>query len=291
MRFQRESIILLANVFLEVASGAPLIKTITHTAPAVTHWVTTSSVSSTTAIRTISSSPPPAAPIELQATTLAVTPDTSSKTETTILTSSSLLIKITSSTAITTTQLSATSAPPQTTTSSSSKASSSASATTSDSSNETQGLDEFESDILAAHNAKRDLHGVPHLKWNSDLAKYAADYAASSFSCDNVKLIHSGGPYGENLAAGYSGGTSPVEAWYNEIDSYNFDKPGFSEATGHFTQVVWKSTSEVGCARVTCNNVWRQYTICEYTKTRGNIVGTDSNGKSYFEENVLKPVK
>lgn len=129
------------------------------------------------------------------------------------------------------------------------------------------------------------------MQWNNTLAQYAANYAANSFSCDNVQLIHSGGPYGENLAAGYVGGKSPVDAWYNEISLYDYSNPGFSEAAGHFTQVVWKSTSQLGCAMVTCNNAWRQYTICEYSNTRGNIVGTDSaTGKSYFEENVLKPL-
>ena len=29
---------------------------------------------------------------------------------------------------------------------------------------------------------------------------------------------------------------------------YNYDKPGFSPGTGHFTQVVWKSSTHVACA-------------------------------------------
>lgn len=149
----------------------------------------------------------------------------------------------------------------------------------------------FEEDILNAHNEKRALHGIQSLEWNETLVEYAADYAVSSFSCDNVTLVHSNGPYGENLAAGYSGGYDPVDAWYDEIELYDFNNPGFNKSTGHFTQLVWKSTSQVGCAKVTCDNSWSQYTICEYSNTRGNVVGTDSKtGKSYFSENVLKPI-
>lgn len=140
-------------------------------------------------------------------------------------------------------------------------------------------LNQFEIDILKAHNDKRALHGVAPLTYNPTLAQFAADYAAKSFDCDHVDLIHSGGPYGENLAAGYVGGFAPVDAWYDEISLYNYANPGYSPATGHFTQVVWKATSELGCAYVTCNNAWRQYTICEY-QAPGNFIGE-------FEENVL----
>lgn len=150
---------------------------------------------------------------------------------------------------------------------------------------------EFEADILDAHNEKRVLHGVPSLEWNETLVRYAADYANNSFSCDNVELIHSDGPYGENLAAGYSGGYEPVDVWYDEIGLYEYNNPGFNETTGHFTQVVWESTSQVGCARLVCDNEWGQYTICEYSNTRGNIIGVNrTTGNSYFSENVLRPL-
>lgn len=165
------------------------------------------------------------------------------------------------------------------------------SSSSSSSSTETSSLNDFETQILNEHNVKRDLHAVPHLQWDATLAQYAADYAARTFSCDNVQLVHSGGPYGENLAAGFTGGASPVDAWYAEISSYDYSNPGFSEATGHFTQVIWKSTSKVGCAFVTCNNAWQQYTICEYSDQRGNIIGTDpATGQSFFSENVVEPI-
>lgn len=154
----------------------------------------------------------------------------------------------------------------------------------------TSTLNSFESEILDAHNAKRALHGANPLVWDPVLAQYAADYAATSFSCDRVRLIHSGGPYGENLAAGYVGGEEPVDAWYDEINEYDYSNPGYSEATGHFTQLIWASTTAVGCAEVKCDNAWRQYTICEYYPP-GNVLSTDpANRNIYFKENVYPPL-
>jgi hypothetical protein len=35
--------------------------------------------------------------------------------------------------------------------------------------------------------------------------------------------------------------------WYGEIAKYDFRRGGFSMDTGHFTQVVWRSTTTIGC--------------------------------------------
>lgn len=150
----------------------------------------------------------------------------------------------------------------------------------------TQDLDDVNRELLHRHNEVRTLHGAPNMTWNSELTRFAANYAANNFSCDNVQLIHSGGPYGENLAAGYVGGEDPVDAWYDEIKLYDYQNPGFTEETGHFTQMIWNDSVELGCAIVMCDNAWRQYTICEYYP-RGNIVGsTDELTREIFTDHV-----
>lgn len=59
-------------------------------------------------------------------------------------------------------------------------------------------------------------------------------------------LIHSKGPYGENLCYTTSAALTCVQGWYDEIEDYDFRRPGWSSATGHFTQLVWKSSETLG---------------------------------------------
>jgi hypothetical protein len=83
------------------------------------------------------------------------------------------------------------------------------------------------------------------------------------------------------LAAGYKDFKTAIDVWYNEVSKYNYNRPGFSPATGHFTQVVWKSTKSIGCAKKFCpGSNWTIY-ICNYDPP-GNYQGQ-------YEKNVLPP--
>lgn len=138
--------------------------------------------------------------------------------------------------------------------------------------------DELKKQILQAHNQYRTLHQVPSLVWDNKLASYAADYAAA------CQFKHSYGPYGENLAYGYASPTAAVKRWYQEKADYSYFWPGFSHKTGHFTQVVWKSTKRVGCAYIACNGknqISGNFLVCEYDPP-GNITN-----RGYFSANVL----
>jgi uncharacterized protein YkwD len=123
------------------------------------------------------------------------------------------------------------------------------------------------------HNQYRSLHGVPNVTWNQTLADYAANYATQ------CSTSHSGSPdYGENLA--YGGYTNPsyyIYLWYDEIKSYDFNNPGFSTTTGHFTQVVWADSLQIGCGWVsscgsTLGSDYPNYLACEYYPY-GNVDG------------------
>lgn len=64
--------------------------------------------------------------------------------------------------------------------------------------------------------------------------------------------------------------------WGSERKKYNWNQPGFSGDTGHFTQVVWKNTKTVGCGWKKCNGGQGKangfYIVCKYDPA-GNYQG------------------
>lgn len=145
--------------------------------------------------------------------------------------------------------------------------------------NSKQDIDvDFAKDILDAHNKYRAQHGVDDLSWDQDTYNYAKKNA-DDYDCSGV-LTHTHGQFGENLAAGFSTGSSAVKAWYEEGETFNYNT--YNEYN-HFTQVVWKGSKKVGCAYKDCRkNNWGLYIVCEYDPV-GNVIGQE-------QANVLRPV-
>lgn len=118
--------------------------------------------------------------------------------------------------------------------------------------------------FVDAHNKARAQHCAAPLTWSTKLAA-AAQKWADALRDQGCTFGHSGGPYGENLAAGTIGALDPestVAFWYDEIKQYKFPDGGFSMKTGHFTQLVWRGTKQLGCGHSQCkgNDIW----VCEY---------------------------
>jgi pathogenesis-related protein 1 len=120
------------------------------------------------------------------------------------------------------------------------------------------------SGIVAAHNVRRARHCAAPLRWSAEVAVVAQRWA-NGLAARGCVMQHSSGKYGENLAM-IMGGTLSAEQvaamWYDEVALYDFAKPGFSMQAGHFTQVVWRGTSAVGCGKASCGNgeIW----VCNY---------------------------
>ncbi|WOL14001.1 pathogenesis-related protein PRB1-3 [Canna indica] len=130
-------------------------------------------------------------------------------------------------------------------------------------------------DFLDAHNSARASVGVAPIAWDDTVAAYASNYANQRAA--DCSLVHSGGPYGENIFWGSSGGdwtaSDAVSAWVSEKQYYDYNSNTCADGQvcGHYTQVVWANSVKLGCARVVCND-GGVFITCNYDPP-GNVVG------------------
>jgi len=176
------------------------------------------------------------------------------------------------------------------------------------------GLTGEEKAICDQHNVLRAKHGVPALTWSTALAGNAKNWVAGchtqknangdEFFCHQNKGFGCGTDpnynFGENLS--WFWGTPQltpeevVNGWYCEINAYDFNNPQIgvgvmfgcdnnpNKVTGHFTQVVWKSSQRLGCAKNTCPLGGNSATLwaCEYDPA--------GNNPATLSENVPRPI-
>uniref|UniRef100_A0A182LXR8 SCP domain-containing protein n=1 Tax=Anopheles culicifacies TaxID=139723 RepID=A0A182LXR8_9DIPT len=109
----------------------------------------------------------------------------------------------------------------------------------------------FQKEVLERHNHLRAKHSAPPLQLDAGLCQFAQQWA-DNLVRRNVLEHRSNNKYGENLYASFGksqvSGTEAVDSWYNEIKCYTFGAPNpsnFSQV-GHFTQVVWKKSRNLG---------------------------------------------
>ena len=143
----------------------------------------------------------------------------------------------------------------------------------------------FQKEALDTHNNYRKKHHANNLVLNKDLCNIAqkyAEYLAKTGNFEHSSNSYNGNPLGENLFACYGikiNGKMMTDDWYNEIKQYNFNKPGFISGTGHFTQIIWKDSKEVGFGYAQGSDGY-YYGVANYYPA-GNYMGE-------FEYNVLR---
>jgi uncharacterized protein YkwD len=161
-------------------------------------------------------------------------------------------------------------------------------------------------DYVKAHNDLRAKHCVPPLKISKTLEADAARWAlelAKKGEVEHESMDKRKGA-GENLytasrsASQYTLGDEvhreAAASWYSEIKDYRFNATNPSEEKGegdigHFTQLVWKASTEVGCANATYakDGMFTVVSVCRYAPM-GNDV---SDNGALYKTNVPKVCK
>jgi hypothetical protein len=139
----------------------------------------------------------------------------------------------------------------------------------------------FEQRVLDSQNRARAAVGLDPLRWNAHLSASAQHWATALAASGRFEHApeNATSPEGENLWAGTRGYYNPeamVDGWVREK---RFFKPGIFpdnsttgqvEDVGHYTQVVWRRTREVGCAIAAGRS--EDILVCRYAEA-GNWIG------------------
>lgn len=172
---------------------------------------------------------------------------------------------------------------------------------------------EFEKSCLKAHNEFRAKHAVPPLKLSKRLCRFSEEWAkvmqsnfqifSFSFKSNLHRILliasffvwqilasrgtpvhRNNSPYGENIFCSWSSipnmvvkGWEPVEHWYSENVNHSYGKEPSTLKTGHFTQVVWRDSRELGVGMAK-NRTGQIFVVANYDPP-GNFIGS-------FTENV-----
>jgi pathogenesis-related protein 1 len=144
---------------------------------------------------------------------------------------------------------------------------------------------------LTPMNAARAMVGDAPLHWDPIAAQVALTYASECNYAHNpdagaeyVALGGTGG-LGENIAAGAPSQTvaSAVSSWLAEQANYDHasNQCAAGKVCGHYTQIVWSTTTGVGCAATACttnspfgtfaNGLW-DFEVCDFSPP-GNVNG------------------
>ncbi|WP_079247070.1 CAP domain-containing protein [Sphingomonas turrisvirgatae] len=136
--------------------------------------------------------------------------------------------------------------------------------------------------MLTLHNAARASVRAPELAWDEGLARDAQAYArdlAQRSVFEHSRQPRGNPPQGENLWMGTRGAYRYDEMAQHWIDEQRFfinnaipnvSRSGRFEDVGHYTQIIWRSTTRVGCGFA--SNRRDDYLVCRYTPA-GNLLG------------------
>ena len=141
----------------------------------------------------------------------------------------------------------------------------------------------FAERLLIAHNLERDRVNVPRLGWSAKLAAQAQAWADTLASSNRFEHAADRAGAGENLWMGparRSSAEQMIGGFVEEVRYYrsgqfpDVSSTGSWHDVGHYTQLIWRGTQEVGCAvgRGQTNDIL----VCRYFPA-GNVLGQPVN--------------
>lgn len=143
-------------------------------------------------------------------------------------------------------------------------------------------LSDFQKEVVERHNYWRAKLGIGPVKWSDELARFAQEWAneLARRGCNTLEHRPYNGKfaqkYGENIYMSQGMSNTPTLV----IDDFAAEQQCFDHKTqtcknscgicGHYTQIIWEKTTEVGCAMVRCGDteIW----VCNYNPP-GNYSG------------------
>lgn len=140
-------------------------------------------------------------------------------------------------------------------------------------------LEPVEQELLDAHNRYREGVGAAPLVWSAQLAAAARSWATELARTGRFEHATNTGGAGENLAIATAGAYRPralVGLWGAERQYFRpgtfpqVSSTGRWRDVGHYTQMIWRSTTTVGCAIATEDGI--DVLVCRYTPP-GNVMG------------------
>lgn len=140
--------------------------------------------------------------------------------------------------------------------------------------------------MTAAHNAARAAvmpaasPAIAPLVWSQTVASAAQAWA------DRCQFEHSGGKYGENIYASAGKAAKAAEvvsSWTSEAKNYDYGANSCSGVCGHYTQVVWRKSQQLGCGMAKCtkNSPFDGFAEWEFWVCNYDPPGNFNNQKPY----------
>ena len=149
-------------------------------------------------------------------------------------------------------------------------------------------LETFISEMVKLHNELRIKHDSPPLNENEELNNMASSYAkslANNQEKNNCEYnVYKEEILGENIfITDYKKPKDIFKKISNEKYEYDFDKNKYSNLSAHFTQAIWKDTTDIGCGFWADKASKKNFIVLLYYPA-GNVLGN-------FNINVNKEKK